>query len=177
MICRYNGFPITNEAFQLGKPLKMKKAMLLAVALGSLMQNAGAEEFRVQMGGEKIIYIETSKDEEFDRRDYDQYMRERGYDYESHYRANRKLRERVRNLELAVRQLQDTVYDLQNAEPTPPPVTTPQTQYSCILKTHKGTFTGIGLTKLEATGKAAQQCESKIDAFWCDIDKVKCDAN
>ncbi|WLQ11344.1 hypothetical protein O5O45_16485 [Hahella aquimaris] len=155
----------------------MKKAMLLAAALGSLMQNAGAEEFRVQMGGEKIIYIETSREDEFDRRDYDQYMRERGYDYESHYHANRRLRERVRNLELAVRQLQDTVYDLQNAEPTPPPVTAPQTQYSCILKTHKGTFTGIGLTKLEATGKAAQQCESKIGAFWCDIDEVKCDAN
>ncbi|ABC28832.1 hypothetical protein HCH_01998 [Hahella chejuensis KCTC 2396] len=150
----------------------MKKVILLAAAMGCGMQSVGAEETKMRAAGSKVIYIETTQTDEFDRREYEQDSRGRGYDYESHHRANRKLRKRVKQLELAVRQLQDTVFELQNAAPP-----APAPKYSCLLSTHKGTFIGSGMSKLEAKGIVVQQCEANNPPYLCGIHNVTCEKN
>lgn len=150
-----------------------------AILLGCLFTIAAvskvvAKELSVSINGKPVIQIEAEKDRGFDRKEFERYMKKHGYNYEAHYMANRKLRERIYRLELAVMQLQESVYELQVADD----YGQPERQFTCLLKlTHRGSFMGFGLTKLEAEGNARAKCEAKEGAFWCRDGKVSCDSN
>ncbi len=80
------------------------------------------------------------------------------------YRENRALRKRIHRLELAMIQIQDAMYDLQQSEPIPIPM-----NYSCALQTrNRGTFLGQGNTKTEAKARARMACEQEGSPFWCE---------
>ncbi len=99
-----------------------------------------------------------------------------GFNYEAHQYYNRELRERVRLLEAAVRQLQEEVYRLKNSDtPTGYGRPSQRPSYTCFLNTpFDGSFYGKGDTKLEAKAKALNDCEKK-DKGYCNANQVTCE--
>ncbi|NVJ60553.1 MAG: hypothetical protein HWE27_09185 [Gammaproteobacteria bacterium] len=148
--------------------------LILGTVTAAVAMNAViAKEFSLSVNGKPVIKIEAEKEKDFDRDEFKRYMKKHGYDYESHYRANRKLRERLYRLELAVMQLQESVYELQMSDIHKQP----EQQFTCLFRTkHRGTFMGFGLSKLEAEGNAIAKCEAKEGDFWCK-GTVSCDSN
>lgn len=88
---------------------------------------------------------------------------------------DRELRERIRILELAVRQLQDEIYRLRIAGRINVIETGRRISYSCMLTTpFGGTFYGKGETMLEAKAKSLNACERGEKGF-CRDEKVLCE--
>lgn len=85
---------------------------------------------------------------------------------------NELLDSRVKQLELAVIQLQNKIFNLnldQNNK-------TDKTKYTYYIKTPlNGTFYGTGLSKAEAKAKALQKCEASASSIFCDENKLKTD--
>ena len=97
------------------------------------------------------------------------------YNTDAHAYYDRELRERIRLLEIAVRQLQNEVYRLR----TQRSVTTIEKRrrlfYACMLTTpFGGTFHGKGETMLEAKAKSLNACEKDEKGF-CREEKVVCE--
>ncbi len=80
----------------------------------------------------------------------------------SSYRPD--LEDRIRNLEITVRDLQSELERLRSLRPS----------FSCLLNTPFGTFHGKGETALEAKARALNACEKGSKAF-CMEDKVVCE--
>jgi hypothetical protein len=74
------------------------------------------------------------------------------------------LDDRMRTLEITVRELQNEVERLRNLRPA----------FSCLLNTPFGTFHGKGETSLEAKARTLNACEKGSKAF-CNEDKVVCE--
>jgi hypothetical protein len=74
------------------------------------------------------------------------------------------LDERIRSLEITVRELQIEVDRLRTIRPS----------FSCLLNTPFGTFHGKGETMLEAKARTLNACEKGSKAF-CSEDKVVCE--
>ncbi|HYX37315.1 MAG TPA: hypothetical protein VE954_29780 [Oligoflexus sp.] len=72
--------------------------------------------------------------------------------------------ERIRSLELSVRELQNELDRLREQRPA----------FSCLLNTPFGTFHGKGETMLEAKARTLNACEKGSKAF-CHEDKVVCE--
>ena len=79
----------------------------------------------------------------------------------SHYSD---LEDRIRSLEISVRELQNEVDRLRLQRPS----------FSCLLNTPFGTFHGKGETMLEAKARTLNACEKGSKAF-CSEDKVVCE--
>ncbi len=95
-----------------------------------------------------------------------------GFNYEAHRYYNRELRERIRLLESAVRQLQEEVYRLKMQDGG---YSNHRPQYTCFLNTpFNGSFYGKGYTKLEAKAKTLNECEKK-DKGYCNANQVNCE--
>jgi len=75
-----------------------------------------------------------------------------------------ELEDRIRSLEISVRELQNEVDRLRQLRPS----------FSCLLNTPFGTFHGKGETMLEAKARALNTCEKGSKAF-CNEDKVVCE--
>ncbi len=74
------------------------------------------------------------------------------------------LEDRIRILEIIVRELQNELDRLRSLRPT----------FSCLLNTPFGTFHGKGETMLEAKARTLNACEKGSKAF-CSEDKVVCE--
>lgn len=74
------------------------------------------------------------------------------------------LEDRIRSLEISVRDLQNELDRLRSLRPT----------FSCLLNTPFGTFHGKGETMLEAKARTLNACEKGSKAF-CSEDKVACE--
>jgi len=87
---------------------------------------------------------------------------------------SRAMMKRVANLERAVRELQNRVYDLEDdARPTTREVTV----WTCSLPTSfDGTFVGKGKTETEARAAASNACTAKRSPFCSDFNIKKCEA-
>ncbi|NVJ51171.1 MAG: hypothetical protein HWE13_05790 [Gammaproteobacteria bacterium] len=154
------------------------KASLLLITASLTFAAAGitVEAKPKSSSQEAVVKIQEHDEREMSDRDFDRYMRETGYDYRSHHKANKKLRQRVRQLERAVRQLQRAVYQLEEISDNrhrwqPPKV------YSCIIETKMdGTFYGEGHSLIAARAAAKNACEKSTSSFWC-REEVECDSN
>lgn len=83
----------------------------------------------------------------------------------------REMELRIRLLEEAVRDLQEQVYDLRDAQPRTRVVTT----HVCSLKTpFNGVFIGKASTRTEAEALARQKCSRSEEAF-CSSRSVNCE--
>jgi hypothetical protein len=83
---------------------------------------------------------------------------------------NEAIEQRLRNLEAAVRDLQDQVYDLRM-----PRQGRVVTSVVCSLKTaFDGTFVGKASTKIEAEAIARNKCEAARASF-CNSTKFNCE--
>ncbi len=80
----------------------------------------------------------------------------------SNYRPD--LEDRIRNLEITVRELQNELERLRSLRPT----------FSCLLNTPFGSFHGQGETMLEAKARTLNACEKGSKAF-CSEYKVVCE--
>jgi hypothetical protein len=94
-----------------------------------------------------------------------------GSDRENDSRENAK---RIANLERAVRELQNRVYDLEDdARPTTREVKV----YTCSLTSaFKGAYIGKGRSEVEARADAMQRCTMAADdrsAFFCGEERIK----
>ncbi|MFY7929354.1 MAG: hypothetical protein ACOVS5_10835 [Oligoflexus sp.] len=96
-----------------------------------------------------------------------------GYNQDAHRYYNRQLRDRIRTLEIAVRQLQEEVIRLRLQRDNDPNLR--KNSYTCFIPTpFDGSFYGKGETKLEAKAKALNECEKKNRSF-CQESKVVCE--
>lgn len=86
--------------------------------------------------------------------------------------SNDELRERVWNLERAVQQLQDKVFELSKNQ------TKAADMVSCYINTpFDGTFTATAATETAAKGEVMAKCGKGVDAggsIHCSENKVKC---
>jgi hypothetical protein len=80
----------------------------------------------------------------------------------SPYRS--ELEDRIRTLEVTVRDIQNELDRLRSLRPT----------FSCLLNTPFGTFHGKGETMLEAKARTLNACEKGSKTF-CSEDKVVCE--
>lgn len=94
------------------------------------------------------------------------------YNHKAHDYYNRPIRERLRRLEMAVRELQGEVWELRRDNER---LKAKQHRFACYIQTpFDGTFLGRGATRIEATALALNQCEAKAQS-WCKEQRVKCD--
>jgi hypothetical protein len=121
------------------------KSLLVLLAL-TLTTSAFARDGRINTNdGGTIIRIEVGNDRDND---------------------SRAMMKRMVQLERAVRELQNRVYDL---EDDARPQTREQKIVTCALKTNfNGTFIGKAPTQIEAQTIAIQQCE-RANANFCDF--------
>ena len=104
------------------------------------------------------------------------YVSDKDVDYEIEY-----LRHRVHNLEVAVKQLQETVFQkMQNEinqlkqQALTKQEQKPQKNIHVYLKTpFNGTFFGKGSTKIEAYAEVLKQCEQAGGNIHCNESKIK----
>jgi len=94
------------------------------------------------------------------------------YNHNAHQYYNRPIRDRLRRLEMAMRELQKEVWDLRRENDY---YKAQQHRYACYLQTpFDGTFLGRGTTRVEATALALNQCAAKAQN-WCKEQRVKCE--
>ncbi|MFW7380212.1 MAG: hypothetical protein ACOH5I_15470 [Oligoflexus sp.] len=94
------------------------------------------------------------------------------YDHHAHHHYNQPIRDRLRRLETAVRELQNEVWELRRENDY---FKSQQHRYACYIQTpFDGTFLGRGTTRIEATALALNQCEAKAQS-WCKEQRVKCE--
>ncbi len=149
----------------------MKRLLLGLIFFGWTAQTF-AEEVRVnRIPRKKFIKIDVGEDEPFNEQKYRHDLQHSKYDYRSHNYANRKLRRRMRQLELAVRQLQDEVFILRESQHSRLVL-----HYSCILDAgHHGFYLGKASTRNEAKVLAYQKCSQKKGDFWCSGKPMTCE--
>ncbi len=146
------------------------RAIAKCAALLLVSQFVTADDTDKMINGKPMVEI-TVQDEMEEVQDFksmrhrdkafrDKHFYDRQYEYL--YRENRALRKRIHRLELAMIQIQDAMFDLQQSEPIP-------MKYSCALQTrNRGTFLGQGNTKTEAKARARMACEQEGSPFWCE---------
>lgn len=116
-----------------------------------------------------VISIELGEEEHFDERDYRRHMRLNNFDYKGHRYANRKLRQRVRQLERAVLQLQEEIFFMQKNRYA-------ENDYACVLNAGtRGMYVGKATTKVEAEAIAFQKCAKRQGNFMCKGSPVRCE--
>lgn len=93
---------------------------------------------------------------------------------DSNGRNSQEMARRIRTLEMAVRSLQDRVYELEDDTRV---VTREVTSYFCAVPTQfNGVFTGTGATEIEARSSAANACYSRVGGFSCRTRDTTCEA-
>ena len=151
----------------------MMKLILSSILLTlGMSQLAAAKTVTVVKKGHddrRVISIDLADEERFDERDYNRYIRHNKFDHKGHHYANRKLRQRVRQLEKAVLQLQEEIFFMQNNRYD-------EDNYACVLNAGtRGMYVGKAGTKVEAEALAFQKCAKKQGNFMCKGSPVRCE--
>lgn len=96
---------------------------------------------------------------------------ERGYeDY-----SNRELRRRVYQLERAVQQLQERVFQLEYGKMTPTPTATPEkAMWTCRIDSMGKIFVSNAKTKSKALADLISKCSAATSSVHCDESDAKC---
>ena len=159
----------------------MKKILLISISVFFLMGSTTVRTTTKSKRFKKndIIRIEITDDDDFSEKSYGK-KKKRWNSIDKLSRENWKLKRRVRNLERAVAQLQDYVFDLQvkererEREDNKPAY---EPKWACSIEVFgAGTFVGEASTKVMATAKAKKQCERKRSAVFCDgSNTTKCE--
>ncbi len=94
-------------------------------------------------------------------------------DFESY--SNRELRRRVNQLERAVRQLQERVFELEYGKNTPTPTATPEKAlWTCRIDSMGKIHTATAKTKAKAMADLISKCSSATSSVHCDESDAKC---
>ena len=94
---------------------------------------------------------------------------EHGRDYRGRDYSERELRRRVWELERAVAQLQERIYDLEVAPPAAPPVVEPVvTPWTCTVTAFGKVYSATSNTQSQARATALTQCSNATNAMHCD---------
>lgn len=112
----------------------MRSVVVSVLSLLITVQAAGEEVFRIEFG-----------------RDYRNY-------------SQQDLQRRVWELERAVSQLQNRIFDLELAKAKAP---TTAESWICTISAMGKTFTGTGATKAVAMHKSTEDCKGSVDSFFC----------
>ncbi len=129
-------------------------------------------QINVGPGAEEDQYLNLSKEPDTLRSKVRRYP---DYNADAHAYYDRDMRERIRLLEIAVRQLQSEVYRLRTQRSVTTIETRRRPSYACMLSTaFGGTFHGKGDTMLEAKAKSLNACEKREKGF-CREEKVVCE--
>jgi hypothetical protein len=97
-----------------------------------------------------------------------------GKDYATY--SNEELRRRVWQLERAVTQLQEQVFQLALRERSPGPGHgSGGGTWTCQIQSFGKTFVAAGLTKASALAQALKKCSDATNAIHCSEKDVKCD--
>ena len=83
------------------------------------------------------------------------------------------LEERVWQLERAVRQLQDRIYDLEG-KPNHGAAIVAAPMFTCQIESFGKMFTATEPTKMAATAKVLKDCSKATNSIHCDKEKVEC---
>jgi hypothetical protein len=149
---------------------------ILFTLIMTMTTQAGAKELTVQKLGQSFqpIIVGEGADDENSATALQRHSKSYpGFNYEAHRYHTRELRERIRLLESAVRQLQEEVYRLKTQDNEYGSNRRPG--FTCFLNTpFNGTFYGKGETKLEAKAKTLNECEKK-DKGYCNANQVSCE--
>jgi hypothetical protein len=152
----------------------MKKTISISLALVFTSPLfADSPSTRVRINPQDIVRIEIGRDAKTN----DDFSGRRRVEDKMDFLVseNMDLHRRVRQLEMAVQQLQQQVYDLGSRSRNEPAPVQQGKKYACSLSTSfNGTFLGTGTTKLEATVQAVQKCKASGAPF-CHENDAKCE--